>query len=282
MSEKREPAGRRGLAVPIIDFDDIATWAPVVGAVVTEAGPPGMIDTLRASNPEYIEDAGNFIEAAIGRDRLVEALFKGLDGERVRVWHGTRVTASEAESIRTHGLRPLTTADRSAALVAIFQAHPRWRDVSSELDAALAEFGPRQRMGRREDGCVHVCFSRAGLLRGCSHYLSHGAEVDGHVAAKLFGDHSALPLLAHARRPVLVSFDAPFAEAARAANPYGFPNQDMPTLLELLLNSWAYREADPAFETTSLEDCTAAKFEGIIAPERVRLLEVDNADIRVR
>jgi hypothetical protein len=268
--------------VTIIDYDDIATWAPLVGAVVTAAGPPGMIDTLKASNPEYIEGAGNFIEAAMGRDRLVEALFHGLDGERVRLWHGTRVTDAEAESIRTHGLRPLTTADRSAALIAIFKAHPRWPDVSSELDAALAEFGPRQRMGRREDGCVHVCFSRAGLLRGCSHYLSHGAEVDGHVAAKVFGDQSALPLLAAARRPMLVSFDAPFAEAARAANPHGYPRQDMPSLLDLLLNSWAYREAHPGFETTSLEDCTAAKFEGIIAPERVRLLEVADADIRLR
>jgi hypothetical protein len=100
--------------VRIIDYDDISTWGALVGAVVTAVGPAGLIPALVASNPEYIEDAGDFVEAAVGRDRLVEALFQGLDGERVRVWHGTRVTDPEAESIRTHGLRPLTTADRSA------------------------------------------------------------------------------------------------------------------------------------------------------------------------
>ena len=68
----------------------------------------------------------------------------------------------------------------------------------------------------REDGSVHVCFSRSGLINGCNHYLTHGAEVDNHVFDALFGSDGRehLPAL---RQPVLFSFEPTFDETARAA-----------------------------------------------------------------
>jgi hypothetical protein len=62
-------------------------------------------------------------------------------------------------------------------------------------------FGPgweKAGAGKREDNSVHVCLSRAGLLYGCNHYLTHGAEVDQHIAQALFPGDSGLDLLARA------------------------------------------------------------------------------------
>ena len=69
---------------------------------------------------------------------------------------------------------------RSVGCIAeILRLHPRWAEVEDGLPQAIERFGPQARAGRREDGCVHACFSRSGLLLGCNHYLTHGAEVDG-------------------------------------------------------------------------------------------------------
>jgi hypothetical protein len=52
----------------------------------------------------------------------------------------------------------------------------------------------------------HACFSRGGLLLGCSHYLTYGAELDGDIALHLFGNASAGALFRCVRKPYLISF----------------------------------------------------------------------------
>lgn len=99
----------------------------------------------------------------------------------MRVFHGTRVTAEELLSITKHGLQVLRSSDRWDALISVFSGHPEWVDKEGLLDGELYRFGPRWMRvgaGKREDSAVHVCLSRAGLLYGCNHYLTHGAEVD--------------------------------------------------------------------------------------------------------
>jgi len=218
--------------------------------------------------------------AHLGRDAVVHHLNARLHDCLVRVYHGTRLSASEVESVKNTGLRPLTLINRRTALVSIFQKHERWDEHKEKLNAVLVQMGPGGRAGTREDGCVHVCFSRAGLVQGCNHYLTHGAEVDGHVAYELFGDESAYPLLQLNRHPKLVTFLASFPEAARAANPYGIPDDAMPSLLGILFRAWAYRETTPTFSVASLQNCTAARFPRSIPVDQIEsILDVSDLEL---
>jgi hypothetical protein len=219
----------------------------------------------------------------IGRERLIEELNRELDPYAVRVFHGTRVTLAELEQISQQGLRALKLAHRRAPLIAIFSQQPGW-SVAKEalLDEQLHRFGPgweKAGAGRREDDSVHVCLSRAGLLLGCNHYLTHGAKVDQHIAHALFPGGSGLELLKRNRAAKLVSFTAPFAEAARAANPYGFPAHDLPALLSLLIEAWAYKIARPAFSVANARHSAALKFEAPIAADRLTIENVDDCQL---
>jgi hypothetical protein len=119
------------------------------------------------------------------------------------------------------------------------------------------------------------------LVKGCNHYLEFGAEVDGHVAHAVFGDDSGRPLLKASRQAVLVSFLSPFDEAARAANPFGVPRDDLPSLVNILLGAWAYREAHPAFTVRSQRDCTAARFATPIPADRIELIQrIEDDELR--
>jgi hypothetical protein len=99
-------------------------------------------------------------------------------------------------------------------LVAVFSQHPEWSSEKEQLlDVQLQRFGPgweKAGLGLREDGCVHVCLSHAGLLLCCNHYLTHGAEIDQVIAKVLFPDSSGLELLSASRAAKLVTFTAPF------------------------------------------------------------------------
>ena len=264
----------------IIDYDQIDEWGPWIGVMIAEIAPCDIGDALINVEPKYIEDAGNFLCDCIGRDRLIRHLAARLEPYAVRVYHGTRVTEAEDKQIRTEGLKPLKLADRKPALVAIFRQHPRWADAEAEFEATLRELGPGEAAGRREDNCVHVCFSRAGLLHGCKHYLTHGAEVDSHIAHRLFQDEKALDLLRTHRRAKLVTFVSSFPEAAQAANPFGFPTEGLPSLLGMLVQAWAYKQAHPAFTVVSQRDCTAARYEGPIPASRIeRIEDIDDTEL---
>ena len=267
----------------VIDYDRIEEWRPWLTAIIEAIAPPGFLARLRRSKPEYIEDARNNVVAVIGRERLLEELNRELDPYAVRVFHGTRVTQAELEQIRQQGLRALKLARRRALLVTILSQRPGW-SVTKEalLDEQLHRFGTgweKAGAGRREDGSVHVCLSRAGLLLGCNHYLTHGAEVDHHIAHALFPDGSGLELLKRNRAAKLVSFTAPFAETARAANPYGFPTHDLPDLLSLLIEAWAFKTAKPSFSVANERHSAALRFEAPIAAGRLMIENIDDSEL---
>jgi hypothetical protein len=128
---------------------------------------------------------------------------------------------------------------------------------------------------RRQRG--HVCLSRAGLLLGCNHYLTHGAEVDQHIAEALFPDGSGLELLKRSRAAKLVKFTAPFGEATEAANPYGFSHEhELPGLLCKLLWAWAYKIAEPQYSVANERDGSALQFKGCIPPDRLEIIDVED------
>jgi hypothetical protein len=194
------------------------------------------------------------------------------------------VTEAELREIRAQGLRALKLADRRRPLVAIFSQHQAWSpDKEKMLDAQLYRFGPgweKAGAGRREDNDVHVCLLRAGLLLGCNHYLTYGAEVDQHIAQALFPDGSGLDLLRRNRAAKLVSFIAPFGEAAQAANPYGFPSHELPDLLRKLIAAWAYKSAKPWFSVTKQRDAAALRFNAPIPADRLESIDdVDDAQL---
>lgn len=267
----------------IIDYDEIDEWEPWIGAMVVDIGSQEVVSRLQRDKPEYLEDAGALLCDLVGRSKLIDRMAVRLEPYAVRVYHGTRVTESEHKQIVAEGLQPLTLVDRKPALAAIFSQHSGWSEAESRFDDAIRDFGSGNAAGRREDNCVHVCFSRAGLLLGCKHYLTHGAEVDSHIAHRLFpGDQTALDLLLADRTAMLVSFLTRYPEAARAANPHGVPNGELPALLGLLINAWAFRQAHPEFSVASLRDCTAARFDGPVPATLIENIErVDDSSLSV-
>ncbi len=247
----------------IIDYDRISEWEPWIDGVIYPIAGDNVAKSIAASEPEYIEDAADALYEILDKHQVIELLRDKLSDFQVRVYHGTRLSDRELSDIQANGLRPLRLVDRKNTLTEIFNGHPEWDSVCMNLDKALHELGPKSQAGKREDGYIHVCFSRQGLLKGCNHYLTHGAEVDGHVASKLFNNTDlALELLQNNRKPYLISFLADFDSAFTAANPYGVGSGDTPYFLKQLIQSWAFRKYRKEFSPESLKDCTAARFLG--------------------
>jgi hypothetical protein len=111
------------------------------------------------------------------------------------------------------------------------------------------------------------------LLRGCNHYLTHGAEVDQHIAKELFPDDSGLDLLQRNRKAKIVSFVASFSEAAAAANPYGVRPPALPALLGMMLSAWAFRLVKPDYSVAKERHGTALKFPAPISAQQLERIE---------
>lgn len=269
----------------IVDYDRLDLWGPSFGSMVEEVAGPAVIEAARKSSPQYIEDARNFFEQQIGVNVLVDGLHKRLGTYRIRVYHGTRLGEGELEAVKRVGLQPLTLAGRRSLLVRLFESHPDWPNVKDQLDDVLQRFGvagARSGNGRREDGAIHVCLSRAGLTHGCNHYLTHGAEVDQHIATVLFDKESAKELLRHGRSPRIASFTAPFDEAAKAASPWGFREGEMPSLLRSLFQVWAFSLSHLSFDVAKERDSAALRFPGPISADRLTLEDIEDEVLKVR
>jgi hypothetical protein len=250
----------------VLDYDKIDDWSPLFSKALGKLS-SSLSSEIKAASPEFIEDARDLVVSRLGREFLVEQLTQNLSDCRVRLHHGTRLSFGEAGKVAREGLRPLNVCERRQVLTSIFCKHPRWNEVVDRFDQMLIDYGKGQQAGRREDGCIHACFSRTALSKGCSHYLAFGAEVDGHIARALFGDNSALPLLTKAKKAMIVSFQVSFEDALNAANPYGIPDCDLPSIINIFLGAWAYRLANPTFTVASQGDCTAARFPWPIAAQ---------------
>ena len=267
-----------------VDYDELDKWGPWVGDAITKraitkrAG-RRLIQELSRSAPEYIEDARDWLYNRLGGKYVVDAVSRDLNFSHVRLFHGTRLTDAELDQVRREGLKPLRLADRMPHIADVFQTHPRWGEVKAGLAEAVQAFGPGAEAGLREDGCVHFCFSRSSLLLGCSHYLTHGAEVDNHIGYRLFGDHSASRLLRENRKPYLISCDVPFEVAAQGSHALGELEGGRTILTNMLVGAWAYRQAHESFRVTTQMDCSAAKIKGVIPPDRLKFEAVDDAHL---
>jgi hypothetical protein len=264
--------------IRIFDYDQLDVWGPWFTAIMLDVAGPEIIKVAKNSHPEYIEDARQFFENEIGSQKLVDELNTRLSAYAVRVYHGTRLGDDELASVKRQGLRPLTLIDRKDLLIRCFKHHPDWEKERHKLDGILHRIGPgweKSGYGKREDGGIHVCLSRAGLLHGCNYYLTHGAEVDHHVAYALFeNDKSAVHLLRVGRPARLISFTAPFPEAAIAANPWGFPSQQMPSLLGTLFAAWAFSLSHKSFTVASQRDSVALRCPGPISADRLEIEDI--------
>jgi hypothetical protein len=263
----------------IIDYDKINIWVPWLNEIIFEIAPINLKERIKQAEPKYIEDAAEIVFEAIGQENLANLMNTRLNEYKIRVYHGTRLSELELTNIRIEGLKPLQLKDRKITLERIFSRHKNWQKVKSRLDDVLEAHGPGKKAGQREDNCIHVCFSRAGLIYGCNHYLTHGAEVDGHVANSLFGnDNTALELLQEDRKPYLLSFIRNFGDAVKAANPFGVSDGEFPSLLRLLIQAWAYRQYRPLFNPEKSRDCTAAMFPGGVVPSELEEFELLSDD----
>jgi hypothetical protein len=261
----------------IIDYDQIDEWERWIGKYILEIAPKDLTERIIKSEPQFFEDAAEVVFDLVSREKLIELLYDRLNNFRVRVYHGTRLSDSELEKIRVEGLQPLVLKDRKPNLVKIFSRYKKWHQVESQIDDVLYSLGARAMAGKREDNCIHVCFSRTGLIQGCNHYLTHGAEVDGHVVDSLFpNDNAALKLLKKGRKPYLISFLPTFGEAAQAANPFGTLVDKNLSLLNILIKAWSFRQYDPSFYPAKLKDCTAAMFHGGVEACKLERFEMLN------
>ena len=270
----------------IIDYDRIEAWSPWLDEVMASIAPHDLIDALRSTRRRCPEIARDDLVAEVGYRQLVNHLNCALESYEVQVFHGTRVTSEELRSIETNGLRALKLSDRRDSLAAIFTKHPEWAGKESQFDELLYQFGEgwNAGVGKREDGFVYTCLSRAGLLYACNYYLTHGSEADKCIAQALFPDGSGLDLLAGARDPKIVSFTAPFRDAAKAANPCEFlpPPPELPALIKLLISPWAFRLADSTFTTELQREGAELRFFGPVGPEHLEIEHVDDAELQKR
>lgn len=264
----------------VIDYDCLDEWGPWIGEVVAVLGGATIIAELAATKFEFIEDARDWLYERLGRERVHGSLASALQGSGVRLFHGTRLSEADVDQVRQQGLKPLRLADRKSSLVDLLRRHPRWPEVAASLDDAINAFGPGARAGAREDDCVHACFSRSGLLLGCNHYLALGAEVDKHICHYLFGDDSADDLLRAHRKPYLISFDVGFDLAASSSHWNGDLELGRGLLIDMLVGSWAYSQTAPGFRITTQRDCTAARVEGNVGPERLSMIAIDDVELR--
>lgn len=247
----------------MFDFDEINDWGPNLQSALTEVVPTGASERITETEPEYIEDARDSLLDLVGdRQALVAAVIDWIEAQSVSAYHGSRLTSQEALQICRDGLRVLRSFDREPRLRTALSQHPCWPGVEPRLGEVLNQFGPEEYGGRRE-GQVHATLSRAGLVRGFNHYLTHGSEFDQRVAHELLGKEG-VDLLAAYGTPTVFHLQIPGLEAMRACNPYPALLNDIPNLIREVLNVWSYWLAYPDYEVTKLElDCGLIFYEDI-------------------
>jgi len=138
----------------------------------------------------------------------------------------------------------------------------------------LEKLSGKHEIGHRE-GQVHATLSRAGLLHGFNHYLTHGAEFDQHAAYRLMGDDGN-ELLAQYGRPVLITLAVPGDKALKAANPFREIGGDIPNVVREVIEVWSYWLAYPDFCAASQRfDCGFMFYEDVAAEWICNIEEIE-------
>ena len=239
----------------MLNFDHRGTWWTGLAAVLKgHAGGPA-----RANVAGTPHEACDLLLSFSDRGAVLDAIIEWIQSISVAAYHGSRLTETELESVRTDGLRPLDHQSRKARLQRALSHHPRWPDVKSSLDQCLWEHGPGEKAGSRE-GQVHLTLSRQGLIGGFDQYLTYGSEFDLHVAHALLGCEG-LELLRQDGRARVIAFQVSGRRALAAAHPRFSIDDlrargDVPNLARELLQAWSYGLSHPDFDPGTLHvDC---------------------------
>ena len=244
----------------MINFDDIDNWEPLLTDKLKPLIPTTLRDRVIDGAPKTIQDALNLLLDSTCDKALIDAAIGWVRSATVAGYHGTRLTETEVDSVRTKGLLPMKADQRRARLQRALSCHERWPEAADRLDDKLRAFGPGEKAGRRE-GQVHLTLSRSGLISGFNQYLTHGAEIDYHIAFKLLGQEG-VDLLAKDGEAKLIKVAVPGHKALEATNRYRSvevcqATNKVPNLIGELLGSWSYKLAKPRFQCRSSQsvDC---------------------------
>ena len=243
----------------MLDFDENQVWGPQLYDTLKNQLTEPVLNQLVSAAPQFIEDARDLIFELTNRNQIINSTLMWLRSTTLVVYHGTRLTDADVNSIRSEGLLPLNTNARRNRLVRALSPHPRWSEVAPCLDETLGQYGTGSKAGCRE-GQVHLTLSRCGLYRGFNHYLTYGAEVDQHVAYALLGEDGK-ELLRKDGDARIIRVAVPGYIALNAANRHftieeRLARGDVPNLVDEFLKVWSYTLAYPNFQCGTLEvDC---------------------------
>lgn len=239
------------------DYDNIDEWAPRLTILLEPLLPSDIGARVKAANPEYVEDARDLILQHGDKAKIVAAMLDWLRVSTVTAYHGTRVTALEAASIESEGFRPLKIADRHTRLKRALSGYPDWPQAEKRFDEVVAKF-EKGYAGLRE-GQVHFTLSRAGLA-SFDHYITHGAEVDQHMARELTGD-AGVELLAVDGVKTVYKIGVPGDVTLKLTHCWFSPEEmmargDLPNIVDETLKAWAFRFVRPDYQSRNLQvDC---------------------------
>jgi hypothetical protein len=264
-----------GAPLLLIDFDSIDDWHGSFSAALASHLPVDLSERLRQSQPRYVEDARDLLLKLADRERIIDAVLAWLARGTVLAYHGTRLTLAEQGSVKTKGLLPLKAEARRARLERALSSHPRWTEVSQRLDYELTKHGSGR--ARKREGQVHLTLSRAGLTQQFNHYLTHGAEIDQHVAKALLGEEGGR-LLARDGLPTMVTVAVPGAIALEAAHPYFTiammrETNELPNIMKEFVSIWAFQQANPACQSSRLEVDCGMVFRAVVPAGWIKSIE---------
>ena len=243
----------------MIDFDDIDLWGPSLTDALRPLIPETRFYNLVATPTKFVDDALHQLFDLPNKQEIIDAAVAWVCSATIAGYHGTRLTHTEADSIRVEGLLPLDACDRRGRLERALSRNERWPEVADKLKDVLHAYGPGNRAGHRQNQ-LHLTLSRSGLTKDFPHYLTHGAEFDQRVAFELLGEEG-VELLGQDGEATVIKAAVPGPQALDSANPY-FSIECMrargncPNLIKEFLECWSYRLAHPSFQCRTLKvDC---------------------------
>lgn len=245
------------------DFDNINEWGVRLQRALSEIVTPRVKAAVQATSPQYIEDAGDTLFQQIESPiEFAGYVADWLKQQAIIAYHGSRLASDEIASIRRDGLRILQGSDRETRLRKILIHHPNWQQLLEKLPDTISKYTDGNRAGHRQ-GQAHATLSRAGLTRGFNHYLKYGSEFDQHAMYDLLKDEGT-ELLRLYGKPQLIQLAIPGNIAFDACHRFQILENNIPNLVRIVLNSWAYWLVNPSYTPESIEmDCGFIFYEPI-------------------
>lgn len=261
----------------LLDFDAIDVWHPQLTHVLSALLPADIETQLIVAKPEFIEDARDLVFQLGEPAKIIDATIDWIRQASLLAYHGTRLSDDDVQNIRANGLKPLVVEQRRARILRALSTHPKWNTVIDRLDSVLRDHGPHRNMAGPREGSVHLTLSRTALTKGFNHYLTHGAEVDQHIAHALLGQEG-VERLRHDGRPWVISVRMAGAAALDAAHPYSSIDEirtrgEAPNIIRDVLEAWSYRLAYPNYQSRTLEIDSGLVFRHLVATSWIYNIE---------